>query len=93
LKQVQEFPVVWLIGGSSKLGLAIADHLEGEYRIVSFSRRTARAESESFHNIHLNLANIPRSVGFDSKVFNTHKPRAIVFSQWYRPDSCSAEID
>jgi len=76
-----------LVGGSGKLGLSIADRLEPEYNVVNLSRRLAKANSERFLNMSIDLADISQVQSKISGLLNgdSPSPRAIVFCQRYRP--------
>lgn len=80
--------VLWLVGGSGKLGQAIAESLQDKYSIVNMSRKKCGFEAAHYS---VDLADLPAV----DELLATLKevPRAIVFCQRYRPiaDFVSAE--
>jgi NAD(P)-dependent dehydrogenase (short-subunit alcohol dehydrogenase family) len=89
----QSLPVVWLVGGSGKLGRAISELLQHSYNVLCISR-SHRAEGEDNpHHYKLDLSNeaeVQRSIeDLKTRAF----PRGIVFCQRYRPDPKGSEID
>lgn len=93
MKFKQQLPIVWLVGGSGKLGLSIAKELELKYNLVNLSRQQVKDDFEYFLNVKLNLADIPHVQVEVDRLLELHSPRAVVFCQRYRPLSESDDID
>lgn len=93
LKFDRQLPSAWLIGGSSKLGLSIADRLENKYNIVNLSRRSAKADSDRYFNVAVDLADIPQVRSTIKALLHVDNPRALVFCQRYRPSPGCDDVD
>ncbi len=81
-------PILWLVGGSGKLGQAIAKALQGEYAIVNISRNKCDFDATHYSVNLADLSAVEELLSILKEV-----PRAIVFCQRYRPiaDFVSAE--
>jgi NAD(P)-dependent dehydrogenase (short-subunit alcohol dehydrogenase family) len=86
-------PVVWLLGGSSKLGQAIAGRLASAYKVVSWSRRAVQPDSEYYNHVPINLENIAQVHSTLEELLCRDAPSAIVFCQRYRPAPGCEEMD
>lgn len=93
MKFDRDLPHVWLVGGSGKLGLSMAERLEGEYNVTNLSRHAAKENSGSFFNEAIDLNEIPDALMTVQRLLNEAIPRAIVFCQRYRPSSDGDEVD
>jgi NAD(P)-dependent dehydrogenase (short-subunit alcohol dehydrogenase family) len=89
----QSLPIVWLVGGSGKLGLAISEVLQPSYNIVNISRRQGKCDAENYFNFALDLANESLVSARVQTLKEFYFPRAIVFCQRYRLDPNTSEID
>lgn len=86
-------PVVWLVGGSGKLGQTIAEVLQSSFNVVNLSRSKGKDNAESYLNYSLDLSNLSEVFSSVQKLKNCCFPRAIVFCQRYRPTQGSFEAD
>lgn len=80
----RRLPIAWLIGGSGKLGLSIAERLETEYNVVGFSRREAKPDSERFLNVSIDLSDISMVRVVTNDLLDKGVPKILVFCQRYR---------
>lgn len=86
-------PIVWLVGGSGKLGLAISEILQFSHNIVCLSRSQKKKNNDNYLHYPLDLAN-RSSLEKSLAHLNEHYfPRAIVFCQRYRPPKNNSEFD
>ena len=89
----QDLPIVWLVGGSGKLGLAIAEVLQSSYNIVNISRRQGKSDTENYLNYALDLADLSFLSSRLKPLKEHYFPRAIVFCQRYRLPLHTTEFD
>ncbi|MBI3508840.1 MAG: SDR family oxidoreductase [Chlamydiia bacterium] len=93
---MSHLPIVWLVGGSGKLGQTIAGLLEPNYQVISLSRTACKANTHHFIHYPVDLSQPLVAL---PDLLTHHLPRAIVFCQRYRPASqfdmsiaCNTEI-
>jgi 3-oxoacyl-[acyl-carrier protein] reductase len=93
IKFTRKLPVAWIVGGSSKLGLAIADNLLDKYDLVNLSRHQGKGDSDKYLNISLDLANKDGMDTLLEELISATEPRAVIFCQRYRALSSDKEAD
>jgi 3-oxoacyl-[acyl-carrier protein] reductase len=93
LKFERKVPSVWLVGGSGKLGISIAERLLSHFNVVNLSRRATKPNSERFFNLSVDLSDVSFVQALIKELLNEDSPRAVVFCQRYRPSVGSENVD
>lgn len=86
-------PIVWIFGGSGKLGSAVSEILHPTHNVVSISRSGKAEDSETRYHYALDLSNDALVKDAVPHLKELYFPRAIVFCQRYRPAQNANEID
>ena len=89
----KDLETVWLVGGSSKLGLSVASEFEETYNVVNISRRPGRVDSNNYQNYSNNLSDISSTATLINRLMDNARPRAVIFCQRYRQSSILGELD
>ena len=92
-KQDEKLPIVWVVGGSGKLGIALSEHLNKKYAIVSLTRNLKEKKLGRVSYISIDLSNLSQVSSVINKTLDHGYPRAVVFCQRFRPSVESDRLD
>ena len=85
--------IVWLVGGSGKLGLTIAEILQPSYNVLNLSRGKGKEDAENYRNYSIDLSDSGSLAQHLDQLKKIYLPRAIVFCQRYRPAEQESGFD